>query len=98
VSNRVTINLGVRWEPYFGQYVEQRRDRDLEEGELRPGRPSKVFLNAPPGLIYPGRCGFPEGKTGLNIQWWNLSPRAGVAWDVHGDGRLAVRLVVLDGV
>ena len=36
--------------------------------------------------------GFPNnGKTGLNKQWWNLSPRAGVAWDVHGDGRLAVR-------
>ena len=25
------------------------------------------------------------------MQWWNLSPRFGVAWDVHGDGRLAVR-------
>jgi hypothetical protein len=27
----------------------------------------------------------------MYIQWWNLSPRAGVAWDVRGDGRLAVR-------
>lgn len=27
----------------------------------------------------------------MNTQWWNLSPRAGVAWDAHGDGRLAVR-------
>ena len=50
-----------------------------------------MFLNAPAGLIYPGDAGFPKGNTGLNTQWWNLSPRAGVAWDVHGDGRLAVR-------
>ena len=27
----------------------------------------------------------------MNTQWWNLAPRAGVAWDVRGDGRLAVR-------
>jgi hypothetical protein len=27
----------------------------------------------------------------LDKQWWNLSPRGGVAWDVRGDGRLAVR-------
>jgi hypothetical protein len=52
---------------------------------------SKVFLNAPPGLVYPGDEGFPDGKTGLNTQWWNLAPRAGLAWDVRGDGRLAVR-------
>jgi len=50
-----------------------------------------VFRNAPAGLIYPGDPGFPKGNTGLNTQWTNLSPRAGVAWDVHGDGRLAVR-------
>jgi hypothetical protein len=50
-----------------------------------------VFLNAPAGLLYPGDEGFPSGKTGLNTQWWNLSPRGGLAWDVHGDGRMAVR-------
>jgi hypothetical protein len=42
-------------------------------------------------LIFPGDPGFPSGKSGLNTQWWNLSPRAGVAWDVSGNGRTAVR-------
>ena len=50
-----------------------------------------MFLNAPAGLIYPGDAGFPDGQTGLNKQWLNFSPRVGVAWDVHGDGRMAVR-------
>ncbi|HYS24411.1 MAG TPA: hypothetical protein VEP46_02375, partial [Vicinamibacterales bacterium] len=52
---------------------------------------STVFHNAPTGLTYPGDPGFPEGQTGLNKQWRNLSPRGGVAWDVRGDGRLALR-------
>ena len=91
VSNRVTLNAGVRWEPYFGQYVENDAVVLWRKENFDQNIRSKVFLNAPPGLIYPGDEGFPDGKTGLNKQWWNLAPRAGVAWDVHGDGRLAVR-------
>jgi hypothetical protein len=91
VSNRVTINGGVRWEPYFGQSVDNDAIVIWNQENFDRGIRSKVFLNAPAGLIYPGDEGFPEGKTGLDIQWWNLAPRAGVAWDVRGDGRLAVR-------
>lgn len=91
VSDRVTINAGVRWEPYFGQYVENDAIVIFRKENFDQGIRSKVFLNAPPGLVYPGDAGFPDGKTGLNTQWGNLAPRAGVAWDVHGDGRLAVR-------
>ena len=69
----------------------ERRDRDLRQENYDRGITSKVFLNAPPGLLYPGDEGFPDGKTGLNKQWDNIAPRVGVAWDVHGDGRLAVR-------
>jgi hypothetical protein len=91
VSNRVTLNAGLRWEPYFGQYVENDAVVIWRKENFDRGIRSKVFLNAPPGLIYPGDEGFPDGKTGLNTQWWNLAPRAGVAWDVRGDGSLAVR-------
>ena len=55
------------------------------------GVKSQVFLNAPPGLLYPGDTGFPDGRSGYHKKWLNVSPRVGLAWDVRGDGRLAFR-------
>ena len=91
VEPRLTLNLGVRWEPYFGQNVENNAITIFVMENFERGIKSKVFHNAPAGLIYPGDEGFPSGQTGLDMQWWNLAPRLGLAWDVHGDGRLAVR-------
>ena len=88
---RLTLNMGVRWEPYFGQNVENNAITIFVMENFQRGIKSQVFHNAPAGLIYPGDEGFPSGQTGLDIQWWNLAPRLGMAWDVHGDGRLAVR-------
>ena len=90
-ADRVTVNAGLRWEPYFGQKVQNNAVAIFVMDNFLKGVHSNVFHNAPAGLIYPGDAGFPKGNTGLNTQWWNLSPRAGIAWDVHGDGRLAVR-------
>ena len=50
-----------------------------------------MFVNAPPGFLYAGDSGFPPGRSGMHDQWWNFSPRGGVAWDVSGDGRTALR-------
>ena len=97
-STRVTLNLGARWEPYFGQNVVNNAIAIFKMENFQQGIKSKVFLNAPAGLIYPGDEGFPPGQTGLDVQWWNLAPRLGVAWDVHGDGRLAVRSSYAMGV
>jgi hypothetical protein len=92
LSNRVTVNYGMRWEPYFGQNVRNGVISVFNMDNFLNGVRSKVFLKAPAGLLYAGDAGFPaNAKTGMNKQWWNLSPRGGIAWDVHGDGRLAVR-------
>ena len=91
LSNRVTVNYGMRWEPYFGQNVENNAVTIFRMENFQNGIKSTVFHNAPAGLTYPGDPGFPTGQTGLNKQWWNLSPRGGIAWDVRGDGRLAIR-------
>ena len=90
-TDRVTLNLGLRWEPYLGISVDNNAVYNFNIDNFRKGIKSKVFVNAPAGLLYPGDDGFPPGKTGLNKQWTNFSPRAGVAWDVKGNGRMAVR-------
>ena len=88
---RVTINAGLRWEPYFGQNVNNGAVYNFSRENFRTNVKSQVYVNAPAGLTYPGDSGFPSGRRGLNTQWLNFSPRAGIGWDVGGDGRTAVR-------
>ncbi len=90
-SQRVTVNAGVRWEPFLGQVLETGSVYNFDVDRFRRNEKSSVFINAPAGFTYPGDPGFPGGNTGLVPKWWNFSPRAGVAWDVTGDGRMAVR-------
>src|SRR5262245_44764586 len=91
VTPHITINAGLRWEPYFGANVLNDAVYNFSRDNFRSGIKTTVFKNAPAGLIYPGDRGFPPGRTGLETQWWNLSPRVGVAWDVTGNGRTAIR-------
>ncbi|MBI2188014.1 MAG: TonB-dependent receptor [Acidobacteria bacterium] len=90
-TNRLTFNLGLRWEPYFGLSAENNAVYNFNYDNFRRGIKSNVFVNAPAGLLYPGDQGFPSGQTALNKQWTNFSPRVGFAWDVTGDGRMALR-------
>jgi hypothetical protein len=90
MTDRLTVNAGLRWEPFFGTYADNRAISNFVLENFRKGIKSNQYDNAPPGLTYPGDPGF-AGITGLNKQWWNLSPRVGMAWDVSGEGRTAVR-------
>jgi hypothetical protein len=90
-GQRVTVNAGVRWEPFLGQVLETGSVYNFDIERFRRNEKSTVFINAPAGFTYPGDPGFPGGNTGLVPKWWNFSPRVGVAWDVTGDGRMAVR-------
>jgi hypothetical protein len=90
LSSRVTLNAGLRWEPFLGPHLRNDRISNFRLDNFRQGVRSTVFRNAPAGIIYPGDPGFPRGET-LKAKWWNLAPRIGVAWDMTGDGRTAVR-------
>jgi hypothetical protein len=91
MTSRLTLNSGIRWEPYFGQNVTNDAIYNFNMDNFRKNIQSTVFVNAPAGLLYPGDEGFPGGQTGLHKQWMNFSPRVGLAWDVNGDGRMALR-------
>ncbi len=83
VSPHFTLNLGLRYE----------RDNPLTEihNELNgfvPGVQSKVFPNAPEGVLFPGDPGIGPGiAQGDNA----FMPRVGFVWDPTGTSKWVVR-------
>jgi hypothetical protein len=89
--DRVTLNYGVRWEPFLGQQMVYGGADIFNHDNFVNNVKSQQFVNAPAGFLYPGDSGFPDGASGYEKTWLNISPRLGLAWDMSGDGRLAFR-------
>ena len=81
---RLTINYGLRYEPFTPW--DQRGGRHTS---WIPGEPSMVYTDAPTGILFPGDPQLPERLTYPDYD--NFAPRVGVAWDVSGDARTVVR-------
>lgn len=84
VSPRVTLTMGLRWDPNI-PYT----DVNGRLAGYRPGEESQVYTNAPVGMLYPGDAGFPDG--GYDSSWGLFAPRVGGAWDITGDGKTSLR-------
>jgi hypothetical protein len=84
ISRRLTLNLGLRYELPLPWY----QPNDYW-GTFSYGAQSKIYPNAPAGLLFPNDPGVPRGliQTDKN----NFAPRIGFAWDATGDGKTAVR-------
>ncbi len=84
VNPKLTLNLGLRWDPFF-PYT----DVNDRLACYRPGEQSQVYVNAPRGAVYPGDPGCPAG--GYGASWSDLGPRFGLAYDPFGDGKSSIR-------
>lgn len=84
VNRQLTLNLGLRWDPFFPYSDENNR-----LACYRPGEESQVYTNAPVGIVYPGDPACPAG--GYSTSWTDFGPRVGVAYDPFGDGRSSIR-------
>ena len=87
---RLTINYGLRYEPFFPMQLKDGRVYTFDLGRYYQNVVSNVYKNAPPGFYYPGDPGVP-GKSAINSQLKTFEPRAGLAWDPFGDGKSSLR-------
>jgi Carboxypeptidase regulatory-like domain/TonB-dependent Receptor Plug Domain len=84
LSKTLTLNIGVRWEPWLPA-------SDLN-GSLTgfiPGQQSTIAPLAPLGLVFPGDKGVPDSV--FHRSWKDFAPRIGLAWNVLGDNKTVVR-------
>jgi hypothetical protein len=79
-----TLDLGLRWE-YSSPLV----DLFDRVNTIHLGQQSKVFPDAPVGLVFPGDSGI--SRSTYSPDYHDFAPRVGFAWDVRGNGKLSVR-------
>jgi hypothetical protein len=92
VTPRVTVTYGVRWEPFTPEtLINAGGVASFDYARFLAGTRSQKFPTAPPGFMYQGDPGYPNGKTGMLNHWDQWAPHVGIAWDPTGDGRTSLR-------
>jgi len=85
----LTLNFGVRWEPYFPAADRYNRGSHFDPAAFAAGTVSQVFPTAPPGLFF---CKDPQTPCSyVKSHWANFSPRVGFNWDPRGRGQETIR-------
>ncbi len=89
LTDRVTLNLGSRYEPSRPWHDLVGRFQVFDQDAYAKGIRSPQFSDAPPGLFFRGDPGVAEDGTLPDYN--NVSGRFGIAWDVTGDGKTSIR-------
>ena len=90
-NGRLTLNYGVRWEPYIAISNKWGQIHYVDPALFAQNYQSPVFPNAPPGVIFPGDPKYVCGKSYSCDKWRVFFPRVGLAFDPVGDGKTTIR-------
>ena len=98
VRPNVTLDVGVRYSVFMNPYQANDKIMVFDPAQFSPalGNDPCNGMLQPEGTNWCQEAGFLGGTTYSNRSlhpqsYDNIAPRLGVAWDVHGDGKLAVR-------
>jgi len=91
VTNRLTINYGIRWEPTVPAYDKYGRGNQFNWSLFEQGVVSSMYPTAPPGLVFYGDSADKYGKAFTASHWGTVSPRIGIVWDPQGNGKQTIR-------
>ena len=91
INRKLTLNYGLRWEPFTAQQNAAGEGYSFSLPAFQAGIQSKVFVNAPAGLEYPGDHPGPGPGASYLGDWKHFEPRIGLSWDPRGKGREVIR-------
>ena len=92
LTTHLTLNYGLRWEPYIGGSMPLGYVMHFDRGLFDQNVHSSVYPNAPAGVLFPGDAGFNTNGRPSNTKLNDFAPRLGVVWDPKGNGQMTVRL------
>ena len=91
VNQRLTVNYGVRWEPYIAPTAKYDWFSHFDPASFAANVHSTIYPKGPAGLFFQGDSQYTVGNGSENSTWGKFAPRLGIVLDPKGDGKMTIR-------